>query len=114
MRDHTFLNNEVKDQEETAAHLNDTLRLPTREDDELVLVDERAFNVEVVNIEIELVVGQPCPLVLIWLQTNVASIDCGFQLELVIFKINNGEKRQCLLLIVLNQNLLGDRVLRWK
>ena len=111
---HTFLNDEVEDEQETAAHLDDLWWLTTREDNQLVLVDESALDVEVLDLEVELAVGEPGPLFLRWLQTNISLIDCGFKLELVIFKIDNGEKSQCLLLIVLDEDLLGDRVLRWQ
>lgn len=111
---HTFLNDEVEDEQETAAHLDDLWWLTTREDNQLVLVDESALNVEVLDLEVELAVGEPGPLFLRWFQTNIAIVNCRFELELVIFKINNGEKSQSLLLIILDEDLLGDRVLGWQ
>merc|ERR1719240_2362162 len=78
---HTFLNDEVEDEQETAAHLDDLWWLTTREDNQLVLVDESALDVEVLDLEVELAVGEPSPLFLGWLQTNIALIDCGFKLE---------------------------------
>ena len=41
-------------------------------------------------------------------------IDGRFQLEFIIFEIDDGEKRQCLLLIILDKDLLGHSVLGWK
>ena len=68
---------------------------------------------EVVYLEVERGVGEPRPWLMRFLHTNVAIVNGRFELELIIFEIDDSEQCQSLLFIILDEDLFRHCVLGW-
>ena len=108
----TALDNEVEDEEEAAADLDDTFWLTSGEDYEFVLEEEGTFDMEVLDVQVHF--GEPSPLLAWWCQPNIFLVNRGIELEAIGFEVDHHEKGDGLLLVVLDHDLLGHSVQIWK